>query len=279
MVLDEKLLVQTFGSRLEAHRISDGATAWTRDLRINHRQLHISAIARLGRLIVAAAAESDTAGWLVAILPDGRIVWRSRVGGAVARMAANHGQLSLLMSVTRGGEAPPGAVDTNGKPTTEVLPRIMGSAVTGDEIVFDTGYAVLATIAPLPLNCPPRSPSCQPPPEMLTVAGSDGDGLHERWQFTGPPSGLHVQLLLLSDHSVLLLDSTGVGRVASDGTHTPVCALPLSGHWSVAGLFHGDLVIAGMGGVSAYLVPGAPRLAASGWVMRGGGPEQDWAAR
>lgn len=279
MVLGDERLVQAYGSRVEAHRMSDGATIWTRDLRVDH-PVQISTMARLGRLIVAAAAASDTAGWLIAIRRDGRILWRTHIGGPVARMAANSGQLSLLMSTTRVGEPPPSAVDTNGKPVLAVLlPGTMGRAVSGAEVVFDSGYAVSATIAPLPLNCPPQSPSCRPRPEMLTVAGSTADGANDRWHFIGPPTGLHVQLLLLSDSSVLLVDSAGVARITADGTSTRVCELPLTGHWSVAGLFRDALVIVGRDGVTAYAVPGTPRLAASGWVMRGGGAAQDWAAR
>ncbi len=280
MVFGDALLVQAFGSRVEAYKISNGATVWTRDLKVDHRQVRISTLARLGRLIVVAAAASDTLGWLTAIKRDGRIAWQAHIPGAVARLAAYAGQLNLLMSVTRAGEPPPSTVDTTGKPVGSLLlPRTMFRAVSGDEVVFDSGYAVAAEVASEPVKCPPQSPSCHPAPEMLTVAGFSADGASDRWHYTVPPTGLHVQLLLLNDSSVLLVDSAGVARVTAIGTSTRVCGLPLSGHWSVAGLFRGDLVIAGREGLVAYEVPGGPRLAASGWVMRGGGPAQDWAAR
>lgn len=280
LIFGDKLFVLAFGPRLEAHRVSDGTAAWTRDVRVDRRPAQISTIARLGRYIVAAAAESDTLGWLTALRRDGRIAWRTRIGGPVARMASNRGQLSLLMGITRGGEPPPSAFDTNGKPTAQVLPRIMGRTVSGDEIVFDSGYAVSATIGPLPVNCPPQSPSCHPPPDVLKVAGYSADGANERWHYTGPTTGFHVQLVLLSDRSVLLVDTARVEQISDSGTSRQVCGLALSGsHWSLSGLIRGDLVIVSRDGAVAYTLPGAPRLAASGWVMRGGGPAEDWAVR
>jgi hypothetical protein len=279
MVLHD-VLVQAVGSRVEARRVSDGRTAWTRDLRADHTPLQISTIARLGRAIVVAAAASATDGWLIAIRSDGRTLWRTRVPGAVARMAANGSQLSLLMSETRSGETPINAVDSTGKPIAEaLLPQIAGRAVRGDEVVFDRDHAVTATIGPLPQHCPPQSPSCRPPPDVLTVTGLSPDGMIERWHFGGPPAGLRVQLLLLSDSAALLVDSAGVHKISSEGTVAQVCSLPVAGHWSAVGLVRGDLVIADRESVAGYTLPGAPRLAATGWVMRGGGPAQDWSAR
>jgi hypothetical protein len=75
-------------------------------------------------------------------------------------------------------------------------------------------------------------------------------------------------LLLLSDGSVLLVDNARVDRISRDGILTPPCEVSVGNHGSVAGLVNGDLVIAYPRSVAAYTLPGAPQLAATGWVMR-----------
>jgi len=112
---------------------------------------------------------------------------------------------------------------------------------------------------------------------MLTVTGFASG--QERWHLTSPPAGLFAQLLLLRDGSVLLVDDKRVGHLSPDGDLTQLCELPVVRHRSVAGLVNGDLVVAYHDSVAAYTLPGAPQLAATGWVMSGGGPAQDWAPR
>src|SRR3989442_8753565 len=129
----------------------------------------------------------------------------------------------------------------------------------------------------MPMNCPATSPSCHPPPFMLTVTGFAAG--QERWHLTTPPGSLRVQILLLSDGSVLLVDDKRVGKISPDGTLSPLCVLPVERYRSIAGLVHGDLVVAYFDSVAAYTLPGAPQLATAGWVMSGGGPAQNWAAR
>jgi outer membrane protein assembly factor BamB len=279
MLLREDLMVDAFGSTLEARRTSDGRIAWSRDLRLaRNTAVEISTAARVGRAIVTASAASATAAWLTATAPDGRTLWRTRIRGPVARMAANGDRLYLLMSVTSVGERPVIAVDSSGKPIPDAaVPHEMGVAVSGEEVVFDRDHVVTAIIAPMPMNCPPNSPSCHPPPLMLTVTGFTAG--QERWHFTRLPKGFQAQLLLLGDGSVLLVDNEGVEKISPDGTRNQVCELPVVAHWSVAGLVHGDLVVAYHDSVAAYTLPGAPQLAADGWVMSGGGPAQGWAAR
>jgi hypothetical protein len=280
LLLRDDLLITAFGSTLEARRTSDGRVVWTRDLRVDHRPVEISTTARVGSAVVTAAAASATAAWLTATRSDGKRLWRTRIRGPVARMAASGDRLYLLMSVSGGDDPAIIAVDSTGKQIPhDSFPRHMRESVSGDEVVFAGEQVVTARIGPLPVNCPPQSPSCRPPPFMLTVTGFSA-GV-ERWHFTRPPRDLHVQLLLLSDSSVLLVDNHEVERVSPQGSVTPVCDLPgvEEGHWSLAGLVHGDLVIGNNDGVAAYSLPGEPRLAGAGWVMRGGGPAQDWAAR
>jgi outer membrane protein assembly factor BamB len=279
MLLWEDLLVDAFGSTLEARRTSDGRIAWSRDLRLaRNTAVETSTAARVGRAIVTASAASATAAWLTATAPDGKTLWRTRIRGPVARMAANGDRLYLLMSTTSVGERPVIAVDSSGKPIPDAaVPLEMGVAVRGEEVVFDRDHVVTAIIAPMPMHCPPNSPSCHPPPLTLTVTGFTAG--QERWHFTRPPRGFQAQLLLLGDGSVLLVDNEGVEKIAPDGTRNRVCELPVVGHWSVAGLVHGDLVVTYHDSVAAYSLPGAPQLASDGWVMSGGGPGQGWAAR
>jgi len=90
---------------------------------------------------------------------------------------------------------------------------------------------------------------------------------------------MRVQIMLLSDGSVLLVDDKRVGTISPDGTLSPLCELPVERYRSIAGLVHGDLVVAYFDSVAAYTLPGAPQLATAGWVMSGGGPAQEWAVR
>jgi len=289
-LMSDDLLVVVFGSMIEGRRTSDGGIVWSRDLRADlslelrraglakGADLESGLVARVGRALVTAIATSATDAWLTATASNGRRLWKTHIGGPVARMAADGDRLYLLPSTWSGSAPPIIAVDSNGKEIRE--PRVPfrdSMAVTGGEIVFDDGRVVTAVIAPMALNCPPNSPSCHPPPFMLTITGFSAG--QERWRLTSPPRGVLVQILLLSDRSVLLVDDKRVGRISPDGKLSPLCDLPVERYRSIAGLVHGDLVVAYFDSVAAYTLPGAPQLARAGWVMSGGGPAQDWAAR
>ena len=289
-LMSEDLLVVVFGSTVEGRRTSDGRIVWSRDLRTNlsselrragltkHAELETSTAARVGRALVTATATSATDGWLTAIAANGRRLWKTHIDGPVARMVADGDRLYMLPSLGGIGKPAVIVVDSSGKAILE--PRVPfrdSMARSGGEIVFDDGRVVTAGIGPLPLNCPPNSPSCRPPPFMLTVAGFSAG--QERWHLTFPPGGVRMQIMLLSDRSVLLVDDKHVGKISPDGNLSPLCELPVQRYRSIAGLVHGDLVVAYFDSVAAYTLPGAPQLAPAGWVMSGGGPAQDWAAR
>src|SRR5207247_989165 len=287
-LMQDDLLVVAYGSTIEGRRTSDGRIVWSRDLHADlapelrkaglakHTELQTSAAARVGRALVTATAAGYSGAWLTATATDGKPLWRTRIAGAAARMVADGDRLYVLLSQDSTGK-PILAVDSNGK---EVPPSPMSDAVSmalrGEEIVFDQEHVVTATIAPLPIKCPPNSPSCHPSPLFLTVNGFSGD--QERWHFSHPVGLTWEHLLLLSDGSVLFVENQRVGRISPDGKLTPLCELPVDQRGYVAGLVHGDLVVAYHRSVGAYTIPGGPQLAATGWVMRGGGPAQGWAA-
>ena len=291
-LMSDDLLVVIFASTIEGRRTSDGRIAWSRDLHADlsaelrragladTTELSTGPAARVGGAVVTATATSATDGWLIATASSGRRLWKTHLDRPVARMAADGDRLYMLPALGEIGKPRIIVVDSNGKETLE--PRVPfrdSMAVTGGEVVFDDGYVVTAVIAPMPQHCPPNSPSCRPPPFVLTVTGYSAD--HERWHLTSPPGGtgsMRVQLLLLNDSSVLLVDDKRVGRISPDGRLSPLCVLP-DGYRSIAGLVHGDLVVAYLDSVVAYTLPGAPQLATVGWVMSGGGPAQDRAAR
>ena len=290
-LMSDHLLVVAFGSTVEARRTSDGRIVWSHDLRVDlstelrraglakHTQLETSTAARVGRALVTATAASATDGWLTATASSGRRLWKTHIDGPVARMAADGDRLYLLSSMTSGSRPPVIAVDSNGKTVPDApVPFDISMAVSGGDVVFDHEHVVSASIGPIPQEpCPPDSPSCHPPPFMLTVTGFSAG--QERWHLTTPPGSMRVQILLLSDSSVLLVDGKRVGRISPDGKLSPLCELPVERYRSIAGLVHGDLVVAYFDSVGAYTIPGAPQLGTAGWVMSGGGPAQDWAVR
>ena len=289
-LLRDDLLVAAFGSTIEARRTSDGRLVWSRDLRADlarelrraglakNTELETSAAARVGGALVTASAASATDAWLTATTSDGTVLWRTHIDGPAARMAADGERLYLLYGMSSGSRPAVIAVDSNGTVVPDArVPFNMDMAVRGGDVVFDDERVVAASIAPLPRTCPTNSPSCLPQPFMLTVSGFAAG--QERWHLTHPPGGTLAQLLLLSDGSVLLVDDKRVGHLSGDGNLTQVCELPVVRHRSVAGLVNGDLVVAYHDSVAAYTLPGAPQLAATGWVTSGGGPAQDWAPR
>jgi len=286
---DDRLVV-VFGSTVEGRRTSDGRVVWSHDLRADLSnelrrlglakgvELGSGPVARVGRSLVTTIAASFTDAWLTAIATNGTRRWRTHVDRPVARMAADGDRLYLLPSIGKIGEPSMIVVDSSGEEILE--PRVPfrdSMAATGAEVAFDDGRVVTAIVAPMPMNCPSNSPSCHPPPLMLTVTGFAAD--QERWHVTSPRGSLRVQLMLLSDRSVLLVDGKRVGKISPDGTLSPLCELPVERYRSIAGLVHGDLVVAYFDSVGAYTIPGAPQLAAAGWVMSGGGPAQGWAVR
>ena len=289
LMSDDRLVV-VFGSTVEGRRTSDGQIVWSRDLRADlsselrraglarTTELETSTAARVGRALVTATATSATDGWLTAIAANGRRLWKAHIDRPVARMAADGDRLYMLPSLGEIGKPAIIVVDSNGKETLEPgVPFRDSMAVTGGEVVFDDGRVVTAVIAPMPVNCPPKSPSCHPPPFLLTVTGFTAG--QEHWHLTSPPGSMRVQIMLLSDGSVLLVDDKRVGTISPDGTLSPLCELPVERYRSIAGLVHGDLVVAYFDSVAAYTLPGAPQLATAGWVMSGGGPAQEWAVR
>src|SRR3989442_214185 len=285
-LIGDDLLVVIFGSTVEARRTSDGRIVWSHDLRADlstelrragladTTELETSTAARVGRALVTATATSATDGWLTAIAANGRRLWRTHIAGPVARMAVDGDRLYMLPSLVEIGKPAMMVVDSSGKEILEPQVAFRDSmAVTGGEIVFDDGRVVTAVVAPMPMHCPQNSPSCPPPPDMLTVTGFAAG--QERWHLTSPPGSIRVPILLLSDGSVLLVDDKRVGRISPDGTLSPLCVLPVERYRSIAGLVHGDLLVAYFDSVAAYTLPGAPQLSATGWVMSGGGPAQD----
>ena len=144
--------------------------------------------------------------------------------------------------------------------------------------MFDSDLVVTASVGSPPVNCPAFSPSCHPAPLLLTVTGFAA-GL-ERWHLAHTVGAMRAWgLLWLSDRSVLLVDNQRVGHIAPAGMLTPLSEFAVGDHGGVAGLIHGDLVVAYPRSITAYTLPGAPQLAATGWVQRGGGPGQGWAVR
>ena len=283
-LLTDDLLLVVFGSTVEGRRTTDGRLVWSRDLRARARlakdaELESGPVARVGQAMVIMTGVSATDAWLSAIDASGRRLRKTHINGPAARMAAQGHRLYLLPATWSGSGPPVIAVDSNGKAVPDArLPFDIGMVVNGPgEVVFDHERAVTAAVAPMPMNCPPHSPSCHPPPFMLTVTGFTAG--QERWHLTSPPGSMRVQILLLSDGSVLLVDDKRVGRISPDGVLSPLCTLPVERYRSIAGLVHGDLVVAYFDSVAAYTLPGAPQLATTGWVMRGGGPAQDWAVR
>src|SRR3989449_9699858 len=288
-LMKDDLLVVAYGSTIEGRRTSDGRIVWSRDLHADlapelrkaglakHTELQTSAAARAGRALVTATAAGYSGAWPTATATDGKPLWRTRIAGAAARMVADGDRLYVLLSQDSTG-MPIVAVDSNGKDVPpSPVPFHVSTALRGEEVVFDQEHVVTATIAPLPIKCPPNSPSCHPSPLFLTVSGFSGD--QERWHFSHPVGLTWEHLLLLSDGSVLFVENQRVGRISPDGKLTPLCELPVDQRGYVAGLVHGDLVVAYHRSVGAYTIPGGPELAATGWVMRGGGPAQGWAAR
>jgi len=286
-LMGDDLLVVVFGSTVEGRRTSDGRIVWSRDLQADlstevrraglarTTELETSTAARVGRALVTATAASATDAWLTAIDANGRRLWKTHIDGPVARMAADGDRLYMLPSLGEIGKPSMIVVDSSGQGILE--PRVPfrdSMAVTGGEVVFDDGRAVNAVVAPMPMHCPPNSPSCRPTPFMLTVTGFAAG--QEGWHLTSPPGSLRVQIMLLSDGSVLLVDDKRVGKISPDGALTPLCELPVERYRGIAGLVHGDLVVAYFDSVAAYTLPGTPQLAATGWVMSGGGPAQDW---
>ena len=290
-LMRDDLLVVALGSTVEGRRTANGRIVWSRDLRADlsrdlrraglakNTELETSAAARLGRALVTATAAGYSGAWLTATASDGKLVWRTRIDRAGARMVAAGDRLYVLPSLGEIGKPSIIAVDGNGKEIVE--PRVPfrdSMAVSGGEVVFDQDYVVTARIAPISRHCPPNSPSCGPSPFFLTVTGLSAG--QERWSRSHAVGDTRVLgLLLLSDRSVLLVDNQRVGRISPDGRLTQLCELPVDERGSVAGLIHGDLVVAYHRSVGAYTLPGAPQLAATGWVMHGGGPAQDWTAR
>jgi len=291
-LLRDDLLVVSFQSTVEGLRTADGRIIWSRDLQADlapelrkaglpkNAELETGAAVRVGRALVTAIAAGPSAAWLTAIAPNGKPMWRTRIDGAAARMVADGDRLYVLFSQTSGNRPPIIALDSNGKAVVpdSAVPFGASLAVSGGEIVFDQEHVVTAGVAPMSRYCPPNSPSCQPPPFMLTVTGFSAG--QERWRLSHAAGDTRVLgLLLLNDRSVLLVDNQRVGRISPDGTLTQLCELPVDERGSVAGLIHGDLVVAYHRSVGAYTLPGGPQLAATGWVMRGGGPAQGWAVR
>lgn len=297
-LLTDDLLAVAFQSKVEGRRTSDGRVVWSRDLRADlapelrraglarNTELQPGEAARVGRALVTEAAVSRTAAWLTATALDGKLLWRARAARPVARMVSDGARLYMLYAESAGGPEIV-ALDSNGTAVAPApgppgsasnVPFTAAMAVRGDELVFDTARVVTARVGPEPIHCPPMSPSCRPPPFVLTVAGfAQGQ---ERWHLSHAVGEMRVWgLLLLGDGSVILVDDRRVGRLSSDGNPTPLCELPLDAHGSIAGLVNGDLVVAFHEQVSAYTLPGAPQLAATGWVMRGGGPAKGWAVR
>ena len=291
-LMRDDLLVVSFQSTVEGLRTSDGRIVWSRDLQADlapelrkaglpkNTELETGAAVRVGRALVMAIAAGPSAAWLAATAPNGRPMWRTRIDRAAARMVADGDRLYVLFSQTSGNRPPIIALDSNGKAVVpdSAVPFGASLAVSGGEIVFDQEHVVTAGVAPMSRYCPPNSPSCQPPPFMLTVTGFSAG--QERWRLSHAAGDTRVLgLLLLNDRSVLLVDNQRVGRISPDGTLTQLCELPVDERGSVAGLIHGDLVVAYHRSVGAYTLPGGPQLAATGWVMRGGGPAQGWAVR
>jgi len=288
-LMKDDLLVVAYGSTIEGRRTSDGRIVWSHDLHADlalelrkaglpkYTELQTSVAARVGRSLVTATAAGYSGAWLTATASDGKPLWRTRIAGAAARMVADGDRLYVLLSQDSTG-MPIVAVDSNGKDVPpSPVPFHVSMALRGEEVVFDQEHVVTATIAPLPLSCPPNSPSCHPSPLFLTVTGFSGG--QERWQLSHPAGLTWEHLLLLSDGSVLLVENQRVGRISPDGRLTPLCELPVDERGYVAGLVHGDLVFAYHRSVRAYALPGAPQLASTGWVMHGAGPAQGWAAQ
>ena len=291
-LLRANLLVVSFQSTIEGLRASDGKVVWSRDLKADlaaakakaglpqETELATGAAARVGAALVTAVNSGRTpagrsVAWLTATAPDGKLVWRTLVDGAVVRLAADGEHLYALRAEVSGDQDPiivlpsPGA----GLP----IPAGMAAAVRGDEVVFDKERVVTATIGPLPNKCPPMSPSCRPTPDYLTVtAFSAGE---ERWHLSHPVGLVRVRLLLLNDGAVLLVENGSVARISSVGEVTPLCEFPADSLRSVVGLVDGALIVARFRSIDAYALPGAPKLAAAGWAMHGAGPAQEWSVR
>jgi outer membrane protein assembly factor BamB len=284
----DDLLVVSFESTIVGLRTSDGRVVWSRDLPaalapelrkagiLQNTELDAGSAVLLGRAVVTAIAVGRSGAWLVATGSDGKTLWRSRIAGAAARMAADGDRLYILRSEVASGEPSIIAVDSNGQVVDSRVPFVDSVAVTGGEVVFDGEQVVRALIHPLANNCPPGSP-CLPPPSMLTVTGISAG--QERWHLSHPAGLTRMQLLLLSDGSVLLIDNQHVGGISRDGALTPLCELPIDEPRFVAGLKSGDLVVGRFRDIGAYALPGAPQLASTGWVMHGAGPAQGWAVR
>ena len=292
-LLRANLLVVSFQSTIEGLRASDGKIIWSRDLRADlglprGTQLATGAAARVGDALVTAvnsarSAAGRFAGWLTATTPEGQPAGRTRLDGAVVRLAAGEGRVYALRSEVGPDQSPIIVLVKKGKGLIPAphpalpVPVAMAAAVRGDEVVFDKERVVTATIAPLPNKCPPTSPSCHPTPDYLTVTGfSAGE---ERWHLSHPVGLVRAQLLLLSDGTVLLVENGSVARISSVGERTPLCEFPADSVRSVVGLVDGALIVARFRSVDGYALPGAPELAAAGWAMHGAGPAQDWAVR
>ncbi len=289
-LMRDDLLAVSFESTLLGLRTSDGRTVWSRALAADlspelaragiprNTELATGSAARVGRALVTAVAVGRSGAWLVATESNGKPVWRTRIAGAAARMVADGDRLYVLPSESGGDKPSLITVDGNGKEVTPTQPPFaVGVALRGDEVLFDQEDVVTAGIAPMAITCPPMSPSCRPPPLILTVTGLSAG--QERWHLSHPVGLARVHLLLLSDGAVLFVENRQVGRISPDGQLTPLCELPVEEPRSVMGLVHGDLVVARVRGVGAYGLPGAPQLAATGWVMHGSGPAQNWAVR
>jgi hypothetical protein len=294
----DDLLVVAFESAVEGLRTSDGGIVWSRDLHAylapklrkaglpKRAELYATFTARLGRALVTALAAGRSA-WLVATAFDGKLLWSSSITGTVLRMVADGDRLYVLVAQPNTGQQAIIAVERNGSASAP-LPEMAGptsgvdfavsQALNRQEVVFDEERVITAAIAPLPTHCPPNSPSCRPPPLVLTVTGYTAG--QERWHLSHGVRGVaRAQLLLLRDSSTLVVENEHLGRISADGQLTPLCELPVDQRGSVVALVDGDLVVTYDRSTAAYSLPGAPTLAATSWVMHGGGPAQDWAVR
>jgi outer membrane protein assembly factor BamB len=296
MLVRDDLLLIAVQATIAGLRTSDGAIVWSRDVEVDlGPQLHKAKVprdaavynitaARLGRALVTSVEAGQTA-WLVATAFDGKPLWTRRLPGVALELVTEGDHLYALFPQPPSGALAIAAVDrrgTVGAPPPDLRPGGgaqfgLSEALHRDEVVFDEARVVTAAIAPLPTHCPPQSPSCHAPPLMLTVTGYAAGA--ERWQLTQSATGFAPELLLPSDSSVLLVYNGRVGRISPDGQLTPLCDAPAEPHSRVAALVHGDVVVTYGDSAAAYNVPGGPSLAATGWVMHGGGPTQDWVVR
>ncbi len=291
-LLSANLLVVSFGSTIAGLRTSDGHVVWSRNLNVDlaaekrkaglpvETDVATGPSVQMGHAFVTAIASARSpagwfAAWITATASDGRPVRTTRIDAPVVRLAADGDRLYALRAEVSGDQDP---IIVLPSPSTRLpIPPGIGAAVRGDEVVFDQDRLVTATIAPLPNNCPPRSPSCRPTPEFLTVTGySSGQ---ERWHFSHAVGLVRLRLFRLSDGAVLVVENGSVGRVSPEGDMTKLCEFAADSLRDVVGLVDGALIVARSHGVDAFALPGSLKLSATGWAMHGAGPSQDWAVR